>query len=166
RRTLSIHGIKHEGQWLKDPSKIKEAFRFFFRDKFKKKDVAKIVVRSPYYNSLQDDHNTLLVSPVSEPKIHAAFCDCGSEKSPGPDGFTFAFYKKFWDLIKSDVTTFVHEFFKTGFIPKGCNTSFIAFIPKNPNPMVMSDFRPISLISAQYKIIDKIMANRLAQVSM
>nr|GEW67386.1 RNA-directed DNA polymerase, eukaryota, reverse transcriptase zinc-binding domain protein [Tanacetum cinerariifolium] len=59
---------------------------------------------------------------------------------------------------------FVHEFFKTGFIPKGCNTSFIALIPKNPNPMVMSDFRPISLISAQYKIIAKIIANRLAQV--
>ncbi|GKA66196.1 RNA-directed DNA polymerase, eukaryota, reverse transcriptase zinc-binding domain protein [Tanacetum coccineum] len=101
---------------------------------------------------------------VSEVEIHAAICDCGSEKSPGPDGLTFAFYKKFWDLIKSDVTAFVQEFFKTGIIPKGCNTSFIALIPKISNPMVVSDFRPISLIGAQYKIIAKVMANRLAQV--
>ncbi|GJZ73517.1 RNA-directed DNA polymerase, eukaryota [Tanacetum coccineum] len=163
-RTLSIHGIKHEGQWLTDPLKIKDVFHSFFEAKFKKKEVAKIIARSPFYSTLHDDQNTFLVSSVSEAEIHAAICDCGSEKSPGPDRFTFAFYKKFWDLIKSDVTVFVQEFFKTGIIPKGCNTSFIALIPKISNPMVVSNFRPISLIGAQYKIIAKVMANRLAQV--
>ncbi|GKB59561.1 RNA-directed DNA polymerase, eukaryota, reverse transcriptase zinc-binding domain protein [Tanacetum coccineum] len=81
----------------------------------------------------------------------------GSDKSPGPDGFTFAFYKKFWDTIKEDVVGSVQHFFNTGILPRGCNTSFIALIPKVPNPMVISDFRPISLIGANYKIIAKVM---------
>nr|GEW25080.1 hypothetical protein [Tanacetum cinerariifolium] len=69
-------------------------------------------------------------------EIHAAICDCGSEKSPGPNGFTFAFYKKLWDLIKSDVIAFVQDFLNTSTMPKGCNSSFIALIPKISNPMV------------------------------
>ncbi|GJS89701.1 RNA-directed DNA polymerase, eukaryota, reverse transcriptase zinc-binding domain protein [Tanacetum coccineum] len=164
RRTLSIHGIKYEGQWLTDPLRIKDAFYSFFEAKFKKGDVSKIDTRSMFYKSLSEDQNAFLISPVSDSEIRAAIWDCGSEKSPGPDGFSFVFYKKFWDSIKSDVIAFVKEFLKTGIIPKGCNTSFIALIPKTSNPMVVSDFRPISLIGTQYKIIAKVLANRLAQV--
>nr|GEX60251.1 RNA-directed DNA polymerase, eukaryota, reverse transcriptase zinc-binding domain protein [Tanacetum cinerariifolium]GEX60524.1 RNA-directed DNA polymerase, eukaryota, reverse transcriptase zinc-binding domain protein [Tanacetum cinerariifolium] len=56
------------------------------------------------------------------------------------------------------------EFINSSIMPKGCNTSFVALIPKISNPMVVSDFRPISLIGAQYKIIAKLLANHLAKV--
>nr|GEV87391.1 RNA-directed DNA polymerase, eukaryota [Tanacetum cinerariifolium] len=49
-------------------------------------------------------------------------------------------------------------------IPKGCNSSFIALIPKIPDANLVKDFRPISLIGSLYKIIAKILANRLAGV--
>nr|GEU30517.1 RNA-directed DNA polymerase, eukaryota, reverse transcriptase zinc-binding domain protein [Tanacetum cinerariifolium] len=101
---------------------------------------------------------------VSEAEIRNAIRDCRSDKSRGPDWFTFAFYKKIWDTIKDDSTVFVQDLFNTGILPQGCNTSFIALIPKISNPMVISDFRTISLIGAQYKIIAKVMENRLAQV--
>ncbi|GJR39331.1 RNA-directed DNA polymerase, eukaryota [Tanacetum coccineum] len=164
RRTLSIHGIKHEGQWLTDPHIIKDAFHSFFDAKFKKGGVTKIVDRSPFYNTLLEDQNAFLVSSVSEAEIRDAIWDYGSEKSSGPDGFTFAFYKKLWDTIKNDVTAFIQEFFKTGIIPKGCNTSFIALIPKISNPMVVLVTFTYYLIVPQKKIIAKVMANRLAQV--
>ncbi|GJX80263.1 RNA-directed DNA polymerase, eukaryota [Tanacetum coccineum] len=144
RRTLSIHGIKHDGLWLTDPPKIKDAFHYVFEAKFKKKDVDKIVVRSPFYSSLHEDQNTFLVSFVTNAETHAAICDCGSKKSSGPEGFTFAFYKKFWDLIKSDVTVFVQEFLSTSIMPKGCNTSFIASYPKVFLPMVVMHFMGFS----------------------
>nr|GEU84055.1 putative RNA-directed DNA polymerase, eukaryota, reverse transcriptase zinc-binding domain protein [Tanacetum cinerariifolium] len=48
--------------------------------------------------------------------------------------------------------------------PKGCNSSFIALIPKNQNAHLVKDFRPISLIGSLYKIIAKILANRLVGV--
>ena len=39
-----------------------------------------------------------------------AVWDCGSTKAPGPDGFTFGFLKRYWDLVASDVEAFVHHF--------------------------------------------------------
>nr|GEU56830.1 hypothetical protein [Tanacetum cinerariifolium] len=55
-------------------------------------------------------------------------------------------------------------FFRSGSFPKGCNTSFIALIPKVNDANFMKDFRPISLIGWQYKILGKILANRLSLV--
>ena len=48
--------------------------------------------------------------------------------------------------------------------PKGLNSSFIALIPKIKDPQSFNDFRPISLIGCVYKIIAKLLANRLSKV--
>ncbi|GJZ47584.1 hypothetical protein Tco_0601416 [Tanacetum coccineum] len=67
-------------------------------------------------------------------------------------------------LLKNDVYDAVKYFFTYGNIPKGCNSSFIALIPKIPDANMVKDFRPISLIGSLYKIIAKILANRLVGV--
>ncbi|GJX68153.1 RNA-directed DNA polymerase, eukaryota [Tanacetum coccineum] len=56
------------------------------------------------------------------------------------------------------------DFEASGSIPRGCNSSFITLVPKVEDPLVIGDFRPISLIGSQYKIIAKILANRLSRV--
>nr|GEZ87157.1 RNA-directed DNA polymerase, eukaryota, reverse transcriptase zinc-binding domain protein [Tanacetum cinerariifolium] len=86
------------------------------------------------------------------------------DKSPGPDGVTFGFIRRYWSLIKKDVVAAVQHFFTSGNFPKGCNASFIALIPKIPDAKLVKDFRPISLIGSLYKIIAKILANRLVGV--
>nr|GEY79406.1 RNA-directed DNA polymerase, eukaryota [Tanacetum cinerariifolium] len=58
----------------------------------------------------------------------------------------------------------VAQFFDTGQFPSGCNASFIALIPKVADAKVVNDFRPISLIGSLYKVVTKILANRLATV--
>ncbi|GKC23977.1 RNA-directed DNA polymerase, eukaryota, partial [Tanacetum coccineum] len=90
--------------------------------------------------------------------------DCGTDKSPGPDGFTFGFYRRFWTIIKNDVFEAVKYFFNNGVIPKGCNSSFNALILKISDANLVKDFRPINLIGSLYKIIAKILANRLVGV--
>nr|KAJ0226250.1 hypothetical protein LSAT_V11C100012300 [Lactuca sativa] len=56
------------------------------------------------------------------------------------------------------------NFFYKPIIHVGCNSSFITLIPKVENPLLVKDFRPISLIGMQFKIISKILAKRLAEV--
>ncbi|GKC81947.1 nucleotide-binding alpha-beta plait domain-containing protein [Tanacetum coccineum] len=85
-------------------------------------------------------------------------------KSPGPDGFSFSFYRHFWPVIEKDVFEAVDYFFMYGEIPNGCNSNFIALIPKILDANMVKDFRPISLIGSLYKIIAKILANRLVGV--
>nr|GEW41555.1 RNA-directed DNA polymerase, eukaryota [Tanacetum cinerariifolium]GEW41556.1 RNA-directed DNA polymerase, eukaryota [Tanacetum cinerariifolium] len=84
--------------------------------------------------------------------------------APGLDGFTFGFYRRYWNLIESDVVDAVKWFFQQGTILKGCNSSFITLIPKVPNVNMVKDFRPISLTGSLYKIIANILANRLVMV--
>nr|GEV31191.1 RNA-directed DNA polymerase, eukaryota, reverse transcriptase zinc-binding domain protein [Tanacetum cinerariifolium] len=71
---------------------------------------------------------------------------------------------KYWSIVGNDVILAVKEFFSTGFTLNGCNPSFIALIPKVLDVKLLNDFRPISLVWCQYKIIGKIIANRLSYV--
>ncbi|GJV96872.1 RNA-directed DNA polymerase, eukaryota, reverse transcriptase zinc-binding domain protein [Tanacetum coccineum] len=68
------------------------------------------------------------------------------------------------DPVQKDVFEAVDYFFMYGEIPNGCNSNFIALIPKILDANMVKDFRPISLIGSLYKIIAKILANRLVGV--
>ncbi|GKB86217.1 RNA-directed DNA polymerase, eukaryota, partial [Tanacetum coccineum] len=67
---------------------------------------------------------------VTHEEIKKAVWDCGINKSPGPDGYTFGFFRMYWKIIDNDVVAAVLRFFSSGFISSGCNSSFIALIPK------------------------------------
>ncbi|GJZ07488.1 RNA-directed DNA polymerase, eukaryota, reverse transcriptase zinc-binding domain protein [Tanacetum coccineum] len=101
---------------------------------------------------------------VTREEIKKAVWDCGVDKSPGPDGFTFGFYRRYWTFLENDVVEAVLYFFNHGQFPKGSNSSFITLIPKTQEAKMMKDFRPITLIRSLYKIIAKILANRLVVV--
>ena len=90
--------------------------------------------------------------------------DCGVDRSPGPDGFTFRFLRHFWEILADYVMAFVQEFFDKPNFPMGCNSSFVTLIPKVDNPIHINDYRPISLIGLQFKIIVKLLTNRLVPV--
>nr|GEZ09567.1 RNA-directed DNA polymerase, eukaryota [Tanacetum cinerariifolium] len=101
---------------------------------------------------------------VTYEEIKRAVWDCGINKSLGPDGFTFEFFRTYWNVIDIDVVAAVFQFFSLDKFPRGCNASFISLIPKMQDAKVVKDFRPISLIGSMYKIIAKILANRLSMV--
>jgi len=90
--------------------------------------------------------------------------DCDSFKSPGPDGVNFGFLKEFWSDMKQDIMRFMTEFHRNGRLSRGINSTFIALIPKKDNPQKLNDFRPISLVGSIYKILAKVLANRLRHV--
>jgi len=96
--------------------------------------------------------------------VKLAVWDCDSDKSPGPDSVNFGFIKEFWNLLKDDLLRFMLEFHLNGKLAKGLNSTFIALIPKVSNLQRLNDFRPISLVGSLYKILAKVLANRLRLV--
>jgi hypothetical protein len=96
-----------------------------------------------------------------EHEIFNAISDLGLNKAPGPDGMTGLFYKTYWPIVKLSVITSVQSFFRGGYILKEFNHTNIALIPKVDHPSQVNHFRPISLTNFNYKIISKILANRL-----
>ncbi|GKE96364.1 RNA-directed DNA polymerase, eukaryota, partial [Tanacetum coccineum] len=110
------------------------------------------------------DQQFHLEREVSRDEIKRAVWDCGTDKSPGPDGFTFGFYPRYSSFLEKDMEQAVRYFFHNGAFSKSGNSSFISLIPKTPNTNKVKDFRPITLIGSLYKIITKILANRLVDV--
>jgi len=116
------------------------------------------------FRTLPHHEGASLVRPFTMEEVKAAVWDVDSFKCPGPDGITFGFIKDFWDMLKADVMRFLVEFHRNGRLSKGINSTFIALIPKVDNPHRLNDFRPISLVGSLYKILAKVLANRLRSV--
>nr|GEU50873.1 TMV resistance protein N-like [Tanacetum cinerariifolium] len=136
-------------------------------DKIKAIDVAQ---KAKIKWAIEGDENTRyfhrmdLECAVSKEELKRAVWEYGTDKSPGPDGLSFGFYRQFWSSIENDMFAAVSHFFTFGDIPNGCNSCFIALILKVPDANLVKDFRPISLIGSMYNIIAKILANRLVGV--
>jgi hypothetical protein len=75
-----------------------------------------------------------------------------------------AFFKDCWDVIKSDLMKVLLDFHARSYFEKSLNTSFIALIPKKAGAINISNFLPISLITRVYKIIAKVLANRMSSI--
>lgn len=62
---------------------------------------------------------------------------------------------------EKDVVQAINDLKSNNFIQKGCNVSFISLIPKIDNHVGLHEYRPISLVGFIYKIISKILSDRL-----
>nr|GEV04472.1 hypothetical protein [Tanacetum cinerariifolium] len=85
----------------------------------------------------------------------------GNDKSLRPNGYTAAFFKEAWDILSTDVTKAVQEFFTNGTLLKELNHTLIALIPKVSSPSRINDYRPISCCNVLFKCITKSISNRI-----
>ncbi|XP_058783255.1 uncharacterized protein LOC131657925 [Vicia villosa] len=115
-------------------------------------------------NMISDQTNALLTMVPTEDEIKHSVFSLKADSAPGPDGFGGSFYHHYWDIIKGDVTNAVSQFFLHGWIPKGYNANSIVLIPKSKDAETLSDYRPIALANFKFKIITKILADRLASL--
>lgn len=89
----------------------------------------------------------MLQRKISEKEVELALHQCCSDKAPGPGGLNAGTLKFLWPSIKDCLIKSFHNFFESGQLPKGMNSSFITLIPKIPKPLSVKDFRLISLIN-------------------
>jgi len=112
-------------------------------------------------SKISGTQNKELDQDITEEEIRAAAFSMQQDKAPGPDGFTVAFYRNHWEIIKKDFVRMVKNVFKNYKLGENTKSSHIALIPKEANPLTFDRFRPISLCNVSYKIVTKILANRL-----
>jgi hypothetical protein len=86
------------------------------------------------------------------------------DKSPGPDGWTVKFFIHFFDLVGDDLLEAVEDSRRRGEVIRSLNSTFLALIPKVNKPSSFGDFRPIALCNLCYKLIAKIIANRIKPI--
>ncbi|RVW50807.1 Transposon TX1 uncharacterized 149 kDa protein [Vitis vinifera] len=102
--------------------------------------------------------------PFSETEIYAALMGMNGDKALGPDGFTVAFWQSSWEIVKEDILGLFKEFHEQNSFIKSLNHTFLVLIPKKGGVEDLGDYRPISLLGALYKLLAKVLANRLKKV--
>jgi hypothetical protein len=108
--------------------------------------------------------NEDLSAPFTNDEVWSALQSIGDLKAPGADGMPSVFYKRFWPLLGDQVKREVLAVLNGGEMPQGWNDTIIVLIPKTKAPEKLKDLRPISLCNVLYKIVSKVIANRLKKV--
>ena len=104
---------------------------------------------------ISGDDADWLERPFEETEIFKVIREFNGDKSPGPDGFSMAFFQACWGILKSDIMVVFHHFHVTGQFEKSLNATFTALIPKKAAIVEVKDFQPISLIGGFIKYLLK-----------
>eukprot|EP00253_Pinus_taeda_P015197 PITA_15197 len=155
-----------DGRVVTEQEKIKEAASRHFQT---------LLTADPHYlenpdflniieNKISEAQNVDLDREITSEEIEWSLHGMPLDKAPGPDGFTVAFYRTHWEIIKKDYIRMAKNFFTKCKMGSSIKSSHLALIPKDPNPQSFDRFRPISLCNVSYKIITKILANRLKKI--
>ena len=110
---------------------------------------------------MNSDRQEVLINEFSVEEIKAALFQMGPTKAPGSDGMNALFYQKFWHIVGNDVINVVLDFLNSSNMVPDINYTHIVLIPKVKFPEKMSDYRPICLCNVIYKIISKVLTNRM-----
>lgn len=88
-----------------------------------------------------------------------------SLSSPGPDGFGGIFFLHCWSVVGHEVVQAVQSFFLQGLVMPHFNSNLLILIPKVPGADTVSQLRPVALANFVFKIITKILANRVGPIA-
>ena len=92
---------------------------------------------------------------------------CPKNRMPGPDGFSYEYYMTILsdDLLKMEFLAILNNILNiaktSGVLPSKLTEGVITLIPKKPPYGCIENYRPISLINTDIKILTKILSNRL-----
>ena len=102
-----------------------------------------------------------LIQEFTREEVETALNQMHPTKAPGPDGMSAIFFQNYWGIVGNDVTCMVLNVLNNNMSLTEINRANITLVPKTKIPTNMTEFRPISLCNVVYKLISKVLANRL-----
>jgi hypothetical protein len=108
--------------------------------------------------------NEELLKVFTSNEVELALKQMAPLKAPGPNGLPAGFFQNHWESMGEEICMVVTEALNSGNMPICMNETDIALIPKVKNPMFVIEFWPISLCNVLYKLISKVLANRLKKI--
>ena len=164
RRRNFIAKIRVNDELLTEEDGIKEGVASAFCRILSESGEWRLTIGIPTFDSLPSDDAEGLETPFSEEEVLVGLFDLCGDKALGMDGFIMAFWKFCWDFVKREVMGFFAEFHDVGSFERSLNTMFIVLVPKKGGAYDLKDFRPISLVGGLYKLLAKVLANKLKKV--
>jgi hypothetical protein len=108
--------------------------------------------------------NTELGKNFTAEEIEVALFQMEPLKAPGPDGPNTSFFQQNWPTMRAEVCHVLLDVLNSEILPPELNLIHVALIAKKKKPICVTEFRPISLCNILYKLISKVLANRLKKI--
>jgi hypothetical protein len=162
KRKLKILTLSHGDNMAQDENGINQLATSFYKNLFCPSQESSISLDNLYMKRLDDDDREFLTSPFSLEEVKDVVFSLKHNSAPGPDGFPSKFFQDFWDTIKSDLFNLFKSFHDGSLNIERLNFEIVTLIPKIPDATNIKAFRPICLLNVCYKIITKVLTNRLA----
>lgn len=163
RNTVAKIKDQH-GEWVEDEGGIENIITEFYDSLFQSSNSELEQVLSFIKPCIFDQQNLLLTAPITEAEIKEVAFKLGAFKAPGPDGLNGHFYQSSWEEVRIHLVNMVKGFFKAEEDIAALNMTNLVLNLKIEHPESVNHYRPISLCNFSYKIIAKILADRLKQV--
>lgn len=172
RRKTFIAYLRAEDDRLMSDQKemLNEVYRFYstlYADvPFNPTSTSDLLQNIGLNNAVNDEDNTALSSEVTCEEVFDIIKSSPKLKSPGPDGLSIEFYRKFWSIIGSTFTDMVNEMLQGVSVPSEFKESVTVLLPKGRNTEVkhLTKMRPISLMNSDYKIIARVLKERMRPI--
>ena len=114
--------------------------------------------------TITEEVNAWLEAKYIREEVEWALKQMEPLKAPGPNGLPSLFFQKYWQDVGDDVSQAVLHYLDTVSFPSSLNHTFITLIPKVKSSIRVFEYRPISLCNILYKLVSKVVTNRLKQV--
>lgn len=162
RRNNQIKRLQNNnGEWLDWSNGLDQLIFDYFSQIFAASNSQWNEVLNKVQTSITEQLNLDLLKPIQDEEVKFALFQMNPDKAPGPDGMTPGFFQKYWSIVGADLIKIVRDFFDTGQLTNDLNETNIVLIPKKKVPTSMGDLRPIALCNVSYKLISKVLANRM-----
>ena len=164
----TIKAIKdNQGNTLDKPVPMVKCVNEFYRNLYTS-DMINTEEMETIINAVQTkniDNPKDLEEDINETELSYAIRQMNKNTSPGIDGLTVEFYLTFWSILKDDLLEIIKACKEMGSLSCTMNTALIRLIYKNKGERDdLKNWRPISLLTVDYKIISKVLTNRLRKV--
>ena len=110
-------------------------------------------------STLSSNDQALCEGELTALECHAALSQMDSVKSPGTDGFQAEFYSPFWGLLSHDLVDTLNFSFREGFLLDSQRRGILRLLFKKDDPLLLKNWRPISLLNLAHKIATKALFN-------
>lgn len=152
------------GNKISDEQGLRDVAKNYFVNIFQNHGSASSPVIDVINQSIFAPDNERLMAPFTKAEFREAMFSMHPDKCPGIDGFNPGFYQQFWNFCSDEICKECCAWLDTGQFPSDLNMTNIALIPKGNSQHSMKDWRLIALCNVLYKLISKVLANRLKVV--
>jgi hypothetical protein len=153
------------GEIVSTPDEVKEAFRAFYEDLFKRVQHEEEELKGMLQHWIPPGVNlTKMAANISVEEVDCQVARLAAKKSPGEDGITNIVYKNLGLPAIESLTKSYNNAMSCGKVPASWKRGTIVLIFKKGDPLDPGNYRPITLLNGDYKILCAILAQRLNKV--